>query len=122
MQRNKPLKWVINERLVFISVVFFVVGIFGIISYNSIRNSGFLFVGVVCLLISLLGLGLLVRSEIMFYRKRSIPSPPVLAPEQMPARELIKEKEVVVKIRCRYCNAVFDETLDRCPNCGARSR
>jgi len=34
-------------------------------------------------------------------------------------REEIVRKEVIVKIRCRYCNAVFDETLDRCPHCGA---
>ena len=34
-------------------------------------------------------------------------------------REEIIRKEVIVKIRCGYCNAVFDETLDRCPHCGA---
>ena len=34
-------------------------------------------------------------------------------------REEIIRKEVIVKIRCRYCNAVSDETLDRCPHCGA---
>jgi len=34
-------------------------------------------------------------------------------------REEIVRKEVIVKIRCRYCNAVFDETLDRCPHCDA---
>ena len=28
-------------------------------------------------------------------------------------------KEVVVKIRCPYCNHTYDETLDKCSNCGA---
>jgi len=43
-------------------------------------------------------------------------------PEPKPAqkmREEIVRKEVIVKIRCRYCNYVYDETLDSCPHCGA---
>ena len=28
-------------------------------------------------------------------------------------------KEVVDKVRCSYCNTRFDETLDKCPYCGA---
>jgi len=35
-------------------------------------------------------------------------------------KEIIREKEVIVKIRCPYCRGTFDETLDTCPNCGAR--
>jgi rRNA maturation endonuclease Nob1 len=27
---------------------------------------------------------------------------------------------VTVKIRCSYCGTLYDETLDRCPNCGAK--
>ncbi len=34
-------------------------------------------------------------------------------------KEIIKEKEVIVKIRCPYCRHLYDETLDACPNCGA---
>ena len=30
-----------------------------------------------------------------------------------------KEKEVIVKIRCRYCNGLYEETLNCCPHCGA---
>jgi hypothetical protein len=35
----------------------------------------------------------------------------------------IKEttKEVVVKVRCHYCNNTFLESLDRCPHCGAKN-
>ena len=36
-------------------------------------------------------------------------------------KEIIREKEVVVKIRCGYCRNLYDETLDKCPHCGARS-
>ena len=34
-------------------------------------------------------------------------------------REIIREKEVVVKIRCLYCNSLYDETFNSCPRCGA---
>jgi hypothetical protein len=30
-----------------------------------------------------------------------------------------RAKEVIVKIRCAYCKQVYDESLDRCSNCGA---
>jgi uncharacterized OB-fold protein len=29
------------------------------------------------------------------------------------------EREVIVKIRCRNCGQTFEETQNRCPNCGA---
>jgi hypothetical protein len=35
-------------------------------------------------------------------------------------REVIREKEVIVKIRCSYCHNLYDETLDKCPHCGAK--
>jgi len=35
-------------------------------------------------------------------------------------REIIREKEVIVKIRCPYCRGTYDETLDECPHCGAK--
>jgi hypothetical protein len=35
------------------------------------------------------------------------------------AKEIVKEKEVIVKIRCSYCHNLYDETLDKCPHCGA---
>jgi len=36
------------------------------------------------------------------------------------AKEIVKEKEVIIKIRCRYCSNLFDESLDKCPHCGAK--
>jgi len=35
-------------------------------------------------------------------------------------REIVREKQVIVKIRCSYCHNLFDETLDKCPHCGAK--
>jgi rubrerythrin len=36
-------------------------------------------------------------------------------------REVVKEKEVIVKIRCRYCGNTYAETLDKCPHCGGHA-
>jgi len=33
-------------------------------------------------------------------------------------KEVVKEKEVIVKVRCPYCHKLYDETLDVCPHCG----
>jgi hypothetical protein len=33
-------------------------------------------------------------------------------------KEIIREKEVIVKVRCPYCHKLYDETLDKCPHCG----
>ena len=33
---------------------------------------------------------------------------------------IIKDKEVIVKIRCTSCYGLYDETLNICPHCGAR--
>jgi hypothetical protein len=33
-------------------------------------------------------------------------------------REIIKEKTVIVKVRCPYCRGLYDEALDKCPHCG----
>jgi len=35
-------------------------------------------------------------------------------------KEIIREKEVVVKMRCPYCQNTYNETLDKCPTCGAK--
>jgi formate dehydrogenase maturation protein FdhE len=36
-------------------------------------------------------------------------------------KEIIKEKEVIVKIRCPYCHHTYNEILDRCPNCSGKN-
>ena len=36
-------------------------------------------------------------------------------------KEIIREKEVIVKIRCSYCRNLYNETLDKCPHCGGKN-
>jgi len=43
-------------------------------------------------------------------------------PQQQVVREVIKEKETIreiVKIRCAHCRTLYEESLGRCPHCGA---
>jgi drug/metabolite transporter (DMT)-like permease len=41
-------------------------------------------------------------------------------PPHVHEKEIIREKEILVKIRCQYCGNTFDEKLDQCPICGAK--
>jgi hypothetical protein len=41
----------------------------------------------------------------------------VVAPAAAP---VVKEKEVVVMIPCKYCGGLMEQTLTACPNCGAK--
>lgn len=40
--------------------------------------------------------------------------------QQLPQQLVEREKTVIVKIRCRACHELYDESNDRCPRCGAR--
>jgi hypothetical protein len=41
-----------------------------------------------------------------------------MPPQDQPfVKEIIKEKEVIVKIRCPYCNGLYNEIRNRCPHC-----
>ncbi len=31
---------------------------------------------------------------------------------------VVVQEKVIVKVRCPYCGELYDETLDKCPNCG----
>jgi hypothetical protein len=33
-------------------------------------------------------------------------------------KEIIREKQVIIKVRCRYCKGAYNEELDSCPHCG----
>ena len=46
--------------------------------------------------------------------------PVTTQPLTQPEIQQVIEKEIVApKIRCAYCNTLYDATLDRCPYCGA---
>jgi hypothetical protein len=36
-------------------------------------------------------------------------------------KEIIREKEIVTKVRCLYCHGAYNEILESCPHCGAKS-
>jgi len=40
--------------------------------------------------------------------------------QQVMAKEIIRESQVIVKVRCPYCANLYDETLDKCPYCGGK--
>jgi drug/metabolite transporter (DMT)-like permease len=69
--------------------------------------------------------GFLALGGGVFYQ-REIPSDmpfSYLPPPPLPSthtKEIIREKEVIVKVRCQYCGNTFDETLDQCTTCGAK--
>ncbi len=42
----------------------------------------------------------------------------IASDEEPLVKEIIKEKQVIVKIRCPYCKNLYEETYDRCPHCG----
>jgi hypothetical protein len=41
--------------------------------------------------------------------------------QSVATKEIIKEKEVVTRIRCIYCHGAYNELLDTCPHCGAKN-
>lgn len=53
-------------------------------------------------------------------RNKTAPNPPPPDTVQGAMREEMVKKEVIVKVRCSYCGNQFDETLDKCPHCGAK--
>jgi hypothetical protein len=60
-----------------------------------------------------------IHMNIMQFQKAISPKQQI--PSEVKVKEIIKETQVIVKIRCSYCKNVYDETLDKCPHCGARS-
>ena len=75
----------------------------------------FLALGIVLIIIIAL---LVVRA---FRSRRDMPQSrqPLDTQQQVVGKEMAK-KEVIVKVRCSYCGNQFDETLDKCPYCGAK--
>ena len=121
MKVGKELR---NIGAVFIGFIFILAGIFGMYevtvfnaSVPTWARSDFQSVDIVPTLfpliigVVLLIYGLLPREEVAMETQPPF-APPVV-------REVI-QTEVVVKIRCSYCGTLYDETLDKCPNCGAK--
>ncbi len=41
--------------------------------------------------------------------------------EKAVTKEIIREKEVITRVVCPYFHSPFDETLEKCPTCGAKN-
>ncbi len=75
----------------------------------------FLVMGIVLVIVIAL---LVVRA---FRSRRDIPqSRQPLGTQQRVVGEEMAKKEIIVKVRCSYCGNQFDESLDKCPYCGAK--
>lgn len=69
-------------------------------------------------ILAVLGLGSAKGEEAPMYSQAQ--RLPAVSPRQVREKEIIREKEVVVKVKCPYCQALYNETLDKCPRCGAK--
>jgi len=75
----------------------------------------FLAIGIVVIII----IALLVVRAFRSRRDKPQSRQPLDTQQQVVGKEMAK-KEVIIKIRCSYCGNQFDETLDKCPYCGAK--
>jgi hypothetical protein len=89
--------------------------------------------GIIILIFSIIGVGTFLAFiggilALVYNPIAPIPPPPMQATTSATApfherviREEITKKEVIVKVRCNYCGTLYDETLDKCPHCGAKN-
>jgi len=100
--------------MVFMGFLFIFVGIFGIYQLSNfpwyLFGTGAQIMSTLAALIPvIIGIGLIVVGASS--AKQVLP--------QVPQSVVVREV-VTVKIRCSYCGTLYDETLDSCPNCGAK--
>ena len=63
---------------------------------------------------------LALTGALLYKHSPSSPSTSGTIDSAVSHKEIIREKEVIIKVRCSYCQTPFDETLGNCPTCGAR--
>ena len=100
--------------IVFMGFLFIFAGIFGIYQLSNfpwyLFGAGPQIMSTLAALIPvIIGIGLIVVGASS--AKQVLP--------QVPQSVVVREV-VTVKIRCSYCGTLYDETLDKCPNCGAK--
>jgi len=59
----------------------------------------------------------LLRTQLSVRKQQSLDR----ASQERLTKEVIKEKEVIVKIKCPYCENTYEQTLDKCPHCGGHT-
>jgi hypothetical protein len=100
--------------MVFMGFLFILTGIFGIYQLSNfpwyLFGTGPQIMPTLAALIPvIIGIGLIVVGA----------SSAKQVPSQVPQSVVVREV-VTVRIRCSYCGILYDETLDKCPNCGAK--
>ena len=103
-----------NIGMVFMGFLFIFAGIFGIYELSNfpwdLFGTGPQIMSTVATSVPMIiGIGLIVVGL----------SPAKPVPPQGPQSVVVREV-VTVKTRCSYCGTLYDETLDKCPNCGAK--
>jgi hypothetical protein len=94
---------------------------------NPTLSSFLIYVAIGVLLLGLLVV--IVIAAVVIRRSRRLPkhtyfqdagpAPPTvdLTPRQPPAQQIVIKE--VVKVKCQYCGALIDSTVEKCPFCGA---
>jgi len=65
-------------------------------------------------ILGLLGIGTTPQTQVAPHST----SPSVVGHHIIREKEIIREKQVIIKVRCRYCMGAYNEELDCCPHCG----
>jgi hypothetical protein len=80
----------------------------------------------VCVLLIFIWILIRILTVRRYYYESPEPPPPLEIPPDVQGHQqpqVIREREItreVVKVRCRYCGSLFEETQDKCPYCGGR--
>lgn len=69
-------------------------------------------------ILAALGLGSANSAEASMYPQAT--QPLAINTHQVREKEIIREKEVIAKVKCPYCQGLYNETLDKCPRCGGK--
>ena len=51
---------------------------------------------------------------------KTLPPPPTSQVTSTKEKEIVTQTKVIVKVKCPYCQNLYDETLDKCPHCGGK--
>jgi hypothetical protein len=54
------------------------------------------------------------------YKKKALRGKAIQGGEGAREKEIIREKEVIIKVKCPYCGKLYNETFDVCPHCGGK--
>ncbi len=101
-----------NIPVVVAGFMFILMGTVGIIAFSSFpMDPSFRLISILVPLAPV-GIGILLVIGGVFGKPIETMVP---TPQPTVVREVVN-----VKVRCQYCSGLYDETLNQCPNCGAK--